>query len=177
MKGSGEYYVYALVDTRSDKPFYIGKGKGKRAAEHVKAARRGEESPKARVIREILEAGFRVEERILKRFKNEDAAYNYEKRLISKIGLGNLTNLAPGGRCCWSYKKDEQKEKDSIVVYCARKAAIVLSRGLIPVYRLGGRDFEIPKSVTEKIMSMLYDVYKRRGARWIERRGLTVVCN
>ncbi len=48
------YYVYLYVDPRSGKPFYVGKGQGRRLLAHLSA--RGE-SRKARVLGELSEAG------------------------------------------------------------------------------------------------------------------------
>lgn len=92
------YYVYTLTDPRSGGVFYVGKGKGDRVSAHVKQALKGTNSHKCNKIREILAAGLEVPADIVRRFKNEDAAYRYEKRLIAKIGLENLTNIEPGGR-------------------------------------------------------------------------------
>ncbi len=101
MSGSnlqGEFYVYELVDSRTDTVFYVGKGKGKRVSKHVKAAKRGEVGLKADMIREILaEPPARVIERIVKRFDDESKAYAYEERLIAKYGQENLTNQTKGG--------------------------------------------------------------------------------
>lgn len=91
------FYVYDLIDPRDGKTFYVGKGTGDRLKEHVRDARKGEGGPKCDRIREILAEGLTVEERIVKEFENEAYAYAYEKRRIARIGLENLTNIAPGG--------------------------------------------------------------------------------
>jgi hypothetical protein len=53
------YYVYALKDTRATpaKPFYIGKGTGTRAHDHLAYP---DSTPKGIVIREIQDAGYQV---------------------------------------------------------------------------------------------------------------------
>jgi hypothetical protein len=108
-----QYYVYQLIDPRTSKPFYIGKGKKDRINAHEKEARKGEIHPKCDVIREIEKDGLSVIKEEVKRFASEDAAYNFEKKLIKKIGLSNLTNLTHGGRCAYPVKpKDKELEKD-----------------------------------------------------------------
>ena len=94
-KGSQAYYVYALLDPREDppRPFYIGKGVGSRKDQHVTDDK---ESAKRRRIKEIEEAGYRVETMELVSGLTEDDAYLTEATLIAAIGQesngGALTN-------------------------------------------------------------------------------------
>lgn len=107
-----EYYVYELIDPRNNKPFYIGKGKGDRIDHHEKEARKSQSTAKTKLIAEIELEGLSIVKNIVKRFKSENAAYKYEEKLIKKIGLENLTNVAPGGKWTAPYffKKDDKKE-------------------------------------------------------------------
>lgn len=106
---SKEYYVYMLVDPRTDKPFYIGKGKGGRINEHEKEAEKGSFHPKCIVIREIKAAKLNVVKEVVKKFHKESQAYKYEASLIKKIGLENLTNLVPGG-CAINPRKPKDRD-------------------------------------------------------------------
>ncbi|MBX3533396.1 MAG: GIY-YIG nuclease family protein [Xanthobacteraceae bacterium] len=92
------YYVYTLTDPRCGEVFYVGKGKGRRIAAHTKEALRGVQSHKCNKIRSIIADGHEVVSEVVREFKREDAAFRYEKKLIAKIGLENLTNIEPGGR-------------------------------------------------------------------------------
>lgn len=91
------YYVYALIDPRTDAPFYIGKGKGYRVAAHEAEAVKGGYSPKCNRIREIWIDGEKVVRKIISRHQDENDAFAYEAALIEEIGLNNLTNIMPGG--------------------------------------------------------------------------------
>ena len=135
------------------------------------------ELPRHEVIRQILDAGERPEVRILRKFKSEDAAYSYEKRLIAKIGIENLTNQAPGGRCAWPMKPDPQREADVVITRLARKIAIVQQRGEEPAYRLCGTLYVLPKSLLHSVEERFQDIYSRRGARWLAKRGVVVLPN
>jgi len=90
------WYVYALIDQRDAKPFYIGKGRGNRVNHHELDAKRGCGHPKSERIRDIWQAGADYERRVCKEFPLEADALRYEKRLIFRIGLHNLTNIKPG---------------------------------------------------------------------------------
>lgn len=92
------FYVYKLIDPRDGKPFYVGKGKGKRYSHHEKEAKAGSKHEKCERIREILEAGLQVAHEIVKEFEKEQDAYDYEEKIIAEIGLHNLTNIVKGGR-------------------------------------------------------------------------------
>lgn len=95
------YYVYALKDPRSSpaKPFYIGKGTGTRAYDHLI---KPDDSRKGQRIRDIVKAGFEVLVTQLADGLSELQAIKIEAELISAFGTeatgGFLTNtVIPSG--------------------------------------------------------------------------------
>ena len=99
-----KYYVYHLIDPCTNTPFYVGKGMGNRVSWHVKQAVSGAVGVKADKIRAVILTGDAVVEKVVRRFASENDAYAFEKKEITRIGLSNLTNIAPGGR---SIRSDE----------------------------------------------------------------------
>jgi antitoxin component YwqK of YwqJK toxin-antitoxin module len=98
-----QFYVYGLVDPRTNSIFYIGKGKGKRVFQH---ATEKEEihtnTEKLKIIIEIKRAGLEVGHTIIAENLSEGAALLLERFLIYRIGRsifdeGYLTNIVPGG--------------------------------------------------------------------------------
>lgn len=95
------YYVYALKDPRSSpaRPFYIGKGTGSRAFDHLVTP---DNTRKYVRIREILDTGKRPLVDILVEDLTEAQALRLEAELISAFGVeatgGPLTNsVVPAG--------------------------------------------------------------------------------
>lgn len=89
------FYVYALKDPRGKpaKPFYIGKGTGNRAWEHQANV---DESEKGQLIKQIMDAGYKVIHTIVADNLTEQQALKIEAELISAFGVrsqgGLLTN-------------------------------------------------------------------------------------
>lgn len=102
------WYVYALQDPRDRRVFYIGKGKGNRVFTHANLAQieNGLESPKSRLIKDILNAGQKVEAILLRHALGSEAeAFQIESVLIDfchfldeshELTLFDLTNLIRG---------------------------------------------------------------------------------
>jgi hypothetical protein len=95
---SKKFYVYELLDPRNGRPFYVGKGMGRRMYQHERDALCGHRSRKYSRIREIREAGLSVQYNVLSQHSDEEEAYGAEAARIVDLGLDSLTNVVPGGR-------------------------------------------------------------------------------
>lgn len=96
------YYVYELIDPRTNKVFYVGKGTGDRAYHHTKSVLNGNasENPhKDRKIANILDEGLTPRINfVYNDIEDEAYAYTLEESLQLKYGLDSLTNICIGNR-------------------------------------------------------------------------------
>jgi hypothetical protein len=98
------FYVYGLFDPKKDKPFYIGKGTGRRYTSHFEPSRLKQErkSLKAKIYLKIINEGNLPISKILFNNLTEDEAFLKERELIAKYGRidkgsGCLANHTDGG--------------------------------------------------------------------------------
>lgn len=100
-----KFFVYALIDPRTNEPFYIGKGCGDRPKDHLGESKRSRENPRRYYkIQSIRKAGLEPGIEYLGSALEEQAAYDLEAKLIAKYGRkgldkgGILTNLQEDAR-------------------------------------------------------------------------------
>lgn len=121
------YYVYFLVDPRSNKTFYIGKGIRNRVFSHSIEASESDgedESAKIQRINEIRACGQEEKRYILRSELSEDEAYRLESALIDYVGIDNLTNIVLG-------HKSELMTTDEVSIRYEVKEAIITDPVLI----------------------------------------------
>lgn len=111
----GEYYVYGLIDPRTNKIFYIGKGKGNRVFEHEKESLSNPNSEKLKLtkISEIKETGEQVRKIIINSNLTEAEAFAAEASLINIFNyLENteLTNILAGHHSSKAMSVEEYEE-------------------------------------------------------------------
>jgi antitoxin component YwqK of YwqJK toxin-antitoxin module len=98
-----DFYVYGLLDPRTNSLFYIGKGRDNRINQHFNnKAKSDGNNEKINVINEIQNANLNVKKIQIGKNLSEEAAYILERILIYRIGRkildeGTLTNIQPGG--------------------------------------------------------------------------------
>ena len=97
----GDYYVYGLIDPRSGKVFYIGKGTGNRVFEHERESLTNPNSEKLKLktIAEIKAAGYEVEKIMIHSGLTETEAFAAEAALINMFQYlqeDGLTNISAG---------------------------------------------------------------------------------
>jgi hypothetical protein len=102
------YFVYGLIDKRTDLPFYIGKGKHDRPFQHFapQSIKRDKKrnSRKLNKILKLQSLGFEIPIVYYAYFINEQDAYDYETQLIIQYGRkgidenGILTNFCLGAK-------------------------------------------------------------------------------
>jgi hypothetical protein len=90
------YYVYLYVDPRTNRTFYVGKGKGARILAHLSQTA---ESRKRIALKELKKLGLEAQIEVLAHaLPNEETAYRIEAAVIDLLGLGDLTNEVRGWR-------------------------------------------------------------------------------
>ena len=97
----GDYYVYGLIDPRSKRIFYIGKGTKNRVFDHEKESLSSPDSEKLKLktIADIKADGFEVEKIIINSNLTEEEAFAAEASLINAFNYVNntgLTNIVAG---------------------------------------------------------------------------------
>lgn len=120
------FYVYALIDPRIHKPFYIGKGSRNRPMSHLTEAKKSVEewtNPlKCRRINVIWEAGEKVIIKKLQERLTEEESYSIESHYIAKYGRlvnksGTLTNIMSEDRVHpRRYKKVDQYSLSGVFI-------------------------------------------------------------
>jgi hypothetical protein len=142
------YYVYLLIDPRTEKIFYIGKGIGNRINAHVLGAEKEntKETDKIRTIHEIQQAGYEVGHSILRHGLTEKEALEVESAAIDLIGLEHLTNIVHGHH---AFDRGRMTIQDIKIDYEAEAAVfddpVVLIR-INKQYRHGMPDGELYES-------------------------------
>jgi hypothetical protein len=111
MSAIWKWYVYELVDPRSNTVFYVGKGTKDRILDHEREAKRGVCSEKTNKINEILASKNEVGKRKVAYFCDEQAAYDHETEVIASYGLDNLTNIMPGGQVAFNRRLGFLRQK------------------------------------------------------------------
>ncbi len=82
-------YVYVYSDPDTGEQFYVGRGQGNRAFDHLKEVAK---NPKTKKIREIKKRGKEPKIEILAYGLTEQVAKNVEAAVIDVLDINNLTN-------------------------------------------------------------------------------------
>ena len=117
-----KYYTYMLVDPLTNKPFYIGKGCGKRMYQHYYNRNKLSNQLLARKINKIINRGDKIVYKKIINNVSEQEALIKEIELIEHYGridvktgiLCNLTNGGEQGGTSWSQQTKQRKRDQEL---------------------------------------------------------------
>lgn len=156
------YYVYELVDPRTNTVFYVGKGKKSRVKAHEVEAKKGFISLKCDRIREIWAAGFEVTNVRVASFCDEQDAYDFEAARICEYGLNNLTNIAPGGG---GGRGGPTIYHDRVIVRATAECINRTKNGEIKGVLVNGSYLDLVE-ILNLYKDRAFEVVSRRGLQW-----------
>lgn len=156
------YYVYELVDPRTDSVFYVGKGKKARVDAHEAEARKGFASAKCDRIRDIWSDDLEVVKRRVATFVDEQDAFDFEADLICEYGLHNLTNIAPGGG---GVRGGPTIYQDRVAIRATAEGLNRTRNGEIKGILVNGAYLDLA-SIIENSKLRAFEVISRRGVDW-----------
>lgn len=149
--------MYALMDSNTCQPFYVGKGNGKRAWKHLK--QHTDDCHNSRKNKLIKELGACIDVIILESNLSESLALQVEKDLIKLLGRshidthGILSNITEGGTnpphgrkqsALTRHKISEtRKERHIVPSQTAHEAAVAANRGREPWNKNGSLPLEV----------------------------------
>jgi hypothetical protein len=158
------YYVYKLIDPRTNLPFYVGKGKGDRAKTHLGDRPETRNAYKENKISNIRDAGFEPKiEYIAENIIDENLAYEIEASMIKKYGRkgydanGILTNI------CLDNRPPNHKGKSYEEIYGFEKALEQRTmRSALQKERGGYGPKQHSLETREKISKSISEMHKNR---------------
>lgn len=161
------YYVYALIDPRDHKIFYIGKGYGNRLFQHCLAAiREDDETLKLNTIRSIMNSGLEVGHYILRHKLLEEEAFQMESLLIEVLtySVFNTEHVLANIKC-GHHQWDEgikTVEEIEIIYECEKINIDSNDKGHILLVSLN-RSYD---SIKAKIGYKRVDIYQKTRKYW-----------
>jgi len=121
------YYIYALIDPRTNLPFYIGKGlkKNERHLDHFnESIDKTSNRHKFYKIKYLKSTGLEVPVQILvDDIFNEDTAYQIESLLIKKFGRENIDEGGVLTNICLDNKPPSVKGRKQTAEHIAKRAS------------------------------------------------------
>lgn len=161
------YYVYALIDPRDHKIFYIGKGYGNRVLQHCLAAiQEDDETLKLNTIRAILNSGLEVGHYILRHKLSEEEALQMESLLIDVLTYSafNTEHVLANIKCGYHQwnKGIKTVEEIGIIYECEKINIDPNDKGHILLVCLN-RSYDSAKA---KIGYKRVDIYQKTRKYW-----------
>ena len=134
------YYVYLLIDPKTNEVFYVGKGTGNRIFAHLNYALNfPKETDKLDTIRAIREKERQVKYLIHRHGLTEKEALEVEASLIDFIGLEDLTNEVSGHKTNY---RGQMTIAEVVAIYDSPQIEITEPALLIIVNRLFQRGMD-----------------------------------
>lgn len=166
-----KYYVYALIDPRDNKIFYIGKGISNRVFAHMNAAiTNPDESEKLDTIRAIHENNQTVKHMIIRHGLEENEAYILESVLIDFLTykdfaeIAKITNLVSGHH---SFNRGIKTVDECEILYNCKKLDEDEIKHKILVININKSYDDKRKKRTENQKYLRSNIYEATRGWWV----------